>query len=207
MSLINDALKQVSRAKTTAPPGAAGTPPLRPVDTPPKGSGGAKVFAGLLCVILAIALSFLFRGFAGVRKKTSPASGLTVTAREDSQPSPETGPSESTPHSDSAPVTNTVSTASARVPSAASPAQPSELSVTSTQRVASAVPEPPPPPPPPFPSLKLQGIFYKPGDGSAMINSRMVRVGDRVQRARVLAIEREIVSLEWYGETNVLTLR
>ena len=40
-----------------------------------------------------------------------------------------------------------------------------------------------------------------------MINSRMIRVGDRVQRARVVAIERETVSLEWYGETNVLTLR
>lgn len=206
MSLINDALKQVSRTKP-----AASALPLHPVETTSNHAHGSKIVVILLCTLLVIALSFLFRGLSGVRNKTSPTARLRAAARESSQELPEPTHSESNPRPETVPVaTHAQPTALPTPPppavTATSSGPATGSSVASTQRVGSVTADPPPPPPP-FPSLKLQGIFFKPGDGAAMINSRMVRVGDRVQRARILAIERENVSLEWYGETNVLTLR
>ena len=211
MSLINDALKQVGRTKPPAAAGAESSLTLRPVEAAKHGATGTRIVLVVLAALLAIACSFLFRGVSGVRKRISNADSLLASAREAVPQPPETTNSDSTLH------TETGSTAPPGSPGTRStPPNPAVLappsgpapkaSVPSPQPVA-IVPAEAPPPPPPFPSLKLQGIFYKPGEGAAMINSRMIRVGDRVQRARVVAIERETVSLEWYGETNVLTLR
>jgi hypothetical protein len=55
--------------------------------------------------------------------------------------------------------------------------------------------------------LKLQGIFYRMSDASALINGQTVFVGDEVDRAKVVRIERHTVSLVMDGRTNVLRLR
>jgi hypothetical protein len=39
-----------------------------------------------------------------------------------------------------------------------------------------------------------------------LINSKTVGIGEKVAEAKVLAISRESVTLEWNGETKVLTL-
>ena len=59
---------------------------------------------------------------------------------------------------------------------------------------------------PEFPALKLQGIFYRASDPSVLINGRTLLIGDSVEQAKILKIERESVTLEWNGQTKVLSL-
>ena len=55
-------------------------------------------------------------------------------------------------------------------------------------------------------SFRLQGIFYRPGSSSAVVNSKTVFVGDKVSNAKVKAIDKQSVTIELAGETKVLTL-
>ena len=57
-----------------------------------------------------------------------------------------------------------------------------------------------------FPELKLQGIFYRLSNPSALISGKNVRVGDLVQGVKVIAIERASVTLEFKGERREMTL-
>jgi hypothetical protein len=82
---------------------------------------------------------------------------------------------------------------------AAPPVAASATNITSAAAVA--------PEEPGFPDLKLQGVFYRPADPSALINSKTVRRGDTVQNARVIAISKSTVTVEWQGERRVLTMR
>jgi hypothetical protein len=56
-------------------------------------------------------------------------------------------------------------------------------------------------------SLQIQGIFYKTTDPSAIINGQTVFVGDHVGPARVVAIERESVTIEVAQEKKILAFR
>lgn len=58
-----------------------------------------------------------------------------------------------------------------------------------------------------FPVLTLQGIYFKPSNPSAVINSRTVRVGDRIASAKVLAIDRHEVTVQWNQEVRVIGFR
>jgi hypothetical protein len=75
---------------------------------------------------------------------------------------------------------------------------------------AAPVPQPvvakPEPPKPVFPELKLQGIFYRLTNPSALVSGKNVRVGDIVQGVKIVAIERASVTLEFKGERKTLTL-
>lgn len=66
--------------------------------------------------------------------------------------------------------------------------------------------EPVAPSKPVFPELKLQGIFYRLNNPSALISSKNVRVGDLVQGVKVIAIGRTSVTLEFKGERREMTL-
>jgi hypothetical protein len=54
--------------------------------------------------------------------------------------------------------------------------------------------------------LRIQGIFYRENSPSAIINGQTVVVGDRVGPARVVAIERQSVTVEIAEQRKVLTL-
>jgi hypothetical protein len=54
--------------------------------------------------------------------------------------------------------------------------------------------------------LRIQGIFYRPNSPSAIINGQTVVVGDKVGSARVIAIERQSVTIEIAEQRKVLTL-
>jgi hypothetical protein len=56
------------------------------------------------------------------------------------------------------------------------------------------------------PRYKLQGIFWRPAKPSAVINGKMVYVGDRVEHAQITAIDQESVSITVNGESKVLLL-
>jgi hypothetical protein len=57
------------------------------------------------------------------------------------------------------------------------------------------------------PIFKLQGVFYRPANPSAVINGKVVYIGDKVEQARVLAIEMEEVLIEYKGQRTVLSLQ
>ncbi len=74
-----------------------------------------------------------------------------------------------------------------------------------------ALPAPAPEPeikkeePPPAPPLILNGIFYSQDGGYALINNRIVRVGDIIEGAIVKRINLDEVELEGAGKTIKLT--
>jgi hypothetical protein len=57
------------------------------------------------------------------------------------------------------------------------------------------------------PELKLQGIFYRRSNASALINGKTVFRGDAVAGGRVVAIEPQSVTVELAGEQKILRLR
>lgn len=59
---------------------------------------------------------------------------------------------------------------------------------------------------PPSPAYKLQGIYWRPAKPSAVVNGKTVYIGDRVETARVTAIDQESVTLLVDGQPKVLLL-
>ncbi|MBI3874444.1 MAG: hypothetical protein HY300_00425, partial [Verrucomicrobia bacterium] len=59
---------------------------------------------------------------------------------------------------------------------------------------------------PPFPTIKLQGIIYRLKNPSALVNGHNVSLGDTVENARVVSIERDSVFFEFNGRTNEVFL-
>lgn len=67
---------------------------------------------------------------------------------------------------------------------------------------------PPPPPPPPL-TIKLAGTIIEPGNNQAMIVTRegdyqRLRVGEKSGEAEVQIIERESITVRYYGKSIVL---
>ena len=54
------------------------------------------------------------------------------------------------------------------------------------------------------PPLKLQSIVFNPRSPSALINGRVLFIGDRIRDLRVTAIRRDEVVLTGVGRTNLL---
>lgn len=70
--------------------------------------------------------------------------------------------------------------------------------VSDTNSAVATEPAPPP--------LKLQGIVYNPRRPSALINGRVVFVGDRIRDLKISAIHADNVVLTGVGRTNLLNL-
>lgn len=58
-----------------------------------------------------------------------------------------------------------------------------------------------------FPELKLQGVYFRLVKPSVLINNRTLFIGDQVEGARVVSIQRYSVKLELNGQTKELSLR
>lgn len=78
-----------------------------------------------------------------------------------------------------------------------------QQAVTPAPTSVATPPAPPVPKPQPveWPKINLQGIFYG-EDPSAMINDRVVGVGEEIGEVKVLSIERRSVKLQFRGETK-----
>jgi hypothetical protein len=61
--------------------------------------------------------------------------------------------------------------------------------------------------PGPFPELRLQGIFFRLNKPSVMINGRSLQVGDEVQGATVVKIERQSVVVEYNGQRKTMGIQ
>jgi len=57
-----------------------------------------------------------------------------------------------------------------------------------------------------FPRLKLQSIVYRLSKPAVVINGEMLFTGDTIKEVRIVKIDRMSVTVEWRGETNVLSL-
>lgn len=194
MSLINDALKRASQTKL--PPQAEIGENLQPVEAR---HGSVWVWVGCSMALMLAGILAIWAIAVGV------LADREIKAARKSAP-------EMQPLTEPTPTTEIV----AYAPVKTNPPEPTQTSVTSLQPLGPATtPTNPIPsnnavaiadPKPPAPTLKLQGIFWKPTKPMAMINAKMVGKGDKILGAKIIAIDQESVTLDKAGETVVLTL-
>ncbi len=221
MSLINDALRRAKDAQRQVPPPPPNYPPLRPVEPAQQ---TARQGLGLLLPIALAVVALLVLLFAwqwvqrnGSLRSTEAGTREVRATTRVALPPPTVVPPDlaaagfvPVAQSGAAPQPAPASPPSPRaahVPAAsAAPAVPDESAAdaqVSETTNAPAVTAPPPPKPAP---LRLQGIVFNPSRPSAMINGRTVFVGDKMGDTRVVAIDRDSVTLVRAGQTNVLSL-
>ncbi len=203
MSLINDALKRATRNQ---PPATAPAPepaaPMQPVEY--RRRGLPWYFFPALLAIVAAACWFIVKGVQARRQASDPASlPITVQAREPQPQTPAPSPA-SAAGAEASPTTSTrVASTPPTVPNnSLSP----EAGAPATE--ASVTPPPPvpaPPAEPAKPAFRLQGIFFRPANPSALVNGKSVWVGSRIDGATVKTITRDSLTIEVNGKTTVLT--
>ena len=214
MSLINDALRRANQGKKDPSSAASGGGPMQPV--PPHAHSGKPSYGPMLMVLIAVMLLaagwFFWKG-------SQPHSKATETVGTGSRPtSPETTANRSAidtkiaPSIIAPPVSPLPASKTPAVPASAK-VEPPPTEILSNVAVSPVASEPTPstnavavPTPPAPPALKLQGIFYRLRNPTAMINGKTVGVGDFVSGARVLKIGRQEVVLERDGQTKTLTM-
>jgi hypothetical protein len=216
MSLINDALK---RAQSKPPPPPGSDAAMRPADVRTPALWPVIVLPIALFLIFGVGGWFLWRGLEASRRQrasnetsaSEPAKALAtvIAARENKAARPPDA------------QTTKPADAAAAVAEPAPPPKP----VDPPKPVTLVAPPPavaatnPPPPAVPGsvtslavpakvlqPTLKLQGIFYRPSNPSVVINSKTLFLGEVIENTRVVAIDRSSVTLESGGQTYVLTL-
>lgn len=224
MSLINDALKRANTQKAP-PPGAVpedGARMLPAVREEPAGSNPLLLYIGVALIVLAIgvfALSFGMRQRSdeNTEARISPnvTSNATVAAPLlQSAAAPTPAVSEAV-----APTSEQIDRARATIvqtetqaaPAVSSPAPavvaepPAAVQTSVAASPASQTPVVTAPPS--FPAFKLQAIYYRMKGPTVVIDGRTLRMGDRISEARVLAIERMRVEMEWRGERRWFSLQ
>jgi hypothetical protein len=212
MSLINDALKRAKQAHQESPASAVRAPDLRPVEPPQQETNprpGLLIPAGLAIVAVAGLLLFWVLWNKQSPSAPEPPATITASARTPSEPLKAPVSSEQPEHADNSTVV--VSPSAHKEPPPAlteAPGPGTNLTgfnageASPTNRSApseAAVPLSPPP-------LKLQSIVFNPRRPSALINGRVLFIGDRIRDLRVKVIHRDEVVLVGGGTTNVLSL-
>lgn len=218
MSLINDALRRARQAQQDSPPvdptPVAQLRPVEPAPRPPRRGPGLLLPISLgLTAVLALLLLWQLSTRGPGRGSLPATAPLNVAARP---LAPEPAAAVEIPVA--APVSAAAdrtaqagaTTAEAPIHSAehVNPSAATNLAVSAaTTNLSGETPAPSTPPAEPAPApLKLQGIVYNPRRPSAMINGRIVFVGDRIRDLRVAAIHAGEVVLMGAGRTNLLSL-
>jgi hypothetical protein len=195
MSLINDALKRATEAQPAGKPTPEMDTTMKPAPQP-RTVGLPVYFTPVLLFIVSGACWFLIRGWDVRRQAIASTTAIPVQAREAVEmPDIPAGEGAELPipanrrfalnDRPSSPIpVPTGAGASAEFASASVAADDSQPA-----------------------TFKLQAIFYRPSNPSAVVNARTVFVGDRIDNARVKAIDRQSVTLEIAGETKVLTFQ
>lgn len=203
MSLINDAIKQAHKANKERQPGEATTAPgagmqtaaSRPGPAPGGSMTGMLIIAGIVVFVL-LGGALLFLSLRNTPQITDlddplPRSGQVAKPAATS-PAPEPAPAIST----APPVDPTASALNNPIPA---PVAVSAPSVPATEAIPAG--------PRPFPELKLQGIYYRLNDPSVMINGKALELGDLIDGAKVVKIDRKEVTLEFEEQQKVLRLQ
>lgn len=199
MSLINDAIKQAHKAnKERTPPSVPATAGMQSADSRPRPAAGGSM-SGMLIIAGIVVFVLLGGALLFLSLRDTP-----LTPNHESPPTTSAAP----------PATSVADSPAPNPPPAAEP-------IPRVDPTASALSNPVPAPdaatvnpvpaaspgPRPFPELKLQGIYYRLTDPSVMINGKALMIGDLIEEARVIKIERKEVTLELDGQQKVLRLQ
>ena len=184
MSLINDALKRATQTKPTEPSATPPPVPMQPATYAGHSPGLPMYFMPVLLAVICGGGFILWKGWESRREGTSALQPLVVQARESNL----AFPAEETP----------VEPGPVAIPGHRDFSVEDKDNAPSASAVVDA--------PPAAPAFKLQGIFYRVKNPSAVINSKTVYVGDIIADAKIKSIDRQTVTLDRDGETSVLTL-
>lgn len=207
MSLINDALKRISQKASPAAP--APTIGLKPVEEGGSSKGGPSK---LLLAVLAVAV--LGAGGWFTWKALRPAKPKPPAGAQQGKKTGVVEVAKGTATKGTgavAKVTGTVQSnltlvARTNPPVTATGAPPAQLAGGPDTNAQPAVATSNPPVPALWPKLDLQGIFFRLNNPSARINGTNLYVGNEIEGARVVDIQRQSVLVQLGGETNVLTV-
>jgi hypothetical protein len=197
MSLINDALKRTKDVQQQTPPAADG-PALRPVD-PAQAKAASSARSFLYIMVTAVIVGNFLLWLAFHEQPQGKDSKLSTPGGESTPSVAAIAPAAVTP-----PVVPTHAPVVATNPPAPVAVEPT-VSSAPASNATSAAPamvfaEPPKPT-----VLRLQSIIYGTRP-SAMIAGKFLFVGDSIQGHKVIAIDKETVTLAGNGQTNVLRL-
>ena len=188
MSLINDALRRKDQGQKTAAPQKADGAPMEAVQPAARSNASylAPILITLIVLVLVMAGLLLWKGFQTQKQIVVTEKALVA-------------PVQTAPVAPIAPVPAVVP---APAPVVAATPLTDPAVVVPTPATNPVVPPPPIEPPP----LKLQGIFYRVSNPTAMINGKTLGIGESTAGTRVLKIERQHVTVERNGKQEVLTL-
>jgi len=200
MSLINDALRQARQAQP-ANAAAADGPALTPVEPAQRSGGSGLVLPMIIAVVLAMAVALLWIYFR------SGGDVLMVRANAHSQtPVEVVAPKPQAPAPVVVPASIPAVTPTAVAPVNAAAANTNSIPVV-TNEPAAVVPIAAEPPKSLAPVYRLQSIFFRAKNPSAVINGKTLFLGSRVGDAHVVAIDQESATIVTSaGQTNVLLL-
>lgn len=194
MSAINEALKKAREQSPATSTGNSGFN-LMPGEKP------ASTLHSLLGLPLILAAVLVVAGLVLLIHDISRSNPITFPQPEAAAPS--SAPNATTPQELSPPA-SMESVVAAREPDPPAPepdlaeataATTPPLDAGSSVEIAT------------YPSLRLQGIFYRQSRPSVIINSQTLEVGDLVEGVTVTDITPSSVTLQWRGQTKTLTLR
>ncbi len=198
MSLINDALKRATQAQPATTPAAELESEMKPVQ-PSRSVGLPVYFTPVLLFIVSGACWFMIKGWNTNQQLNLVANEpIVAQAREHFDMPPTEGAELPIPENrqfalnDSPSPSESTETGTAQSSSAGLPENGS--SQNPVAEVAQST------------TFKLQGIFYRPANPSAVVNSKTVYIGDTIASAKVKAIDHRSVTLDFAGGTKVLTL-
>ena len=211
MSLINDALKRAKQGQQQNPFGGQPIRPLQPADYAARSNYPLRfALAVLLVAPLALSGWFFWKWWRSSGESHQTAGGESTTASaEKSKTSAKPAPRKQLIKVSTNIVVRTNLIGSPQSEALAQAVSSNSL-ISAPQTNAAALAPPTnvaaPAPPSPFADLKLQSIIFSEDKRAAGINGELLYVGDDIRGARVMRIDRQSVTVERNGETNVLRL-
>ena len=210
MSLINDALKRANQAhKDQGSQNAAG-PAMQPTQTPQK-SKMPVVITLVISLVAIIGLSaWLFLSGNKPRAVTAQVPQTRAVANLTNGVTKKPAPITPTPAVQVVTQTVTVQVASHAVAQATNSIPttrtPAPRAFSPPPVVASQPVQPVPSAPTvgPFPKLTLKGIIYNLTSPQVLINGSYLTLGEEIEGARIIKIERTRVTVKWNGQTKEL---
>ena len=221
MSLINDALKRANQAARQksgqSSPAGASMQPVAPLGGALRGR--SNVVAILLLVVIGLAGLFFVLWWntrqpspATARHPAGrPESVTTASVAADPAPTPELSADTKRPRIQintnivirelPAAVIEPRTSEPPSAGAASASAIPTSIASKGDPSAAEALVAPAS-----FPAVKLQGVFFRLKNPEAVVNGRILRVGESISGARVTRIDRREVVIEWNGQSKTLSL-
>jgi len=212
MSLINEALKRASQSQRLQGSSPAPGTPLKPAETRTRSPNSALSLAPIVILALAGVAGWFFWKYwqanhpsaAPIAASQPPATGPAVAGTPAGPPAP----------SPAKPVAAHAAGSNPTAPPAAVTTKPPVPRTTTAPPSANppAAVHPSPPEAPPakveFPPLRLQIIYFRMSKPEVMLNGQLLTIGDSLDNGvKVVAIDRQSVTLELNGQRKVLNLR